>query len=644
MKSGDIDAENAKVIVEKINEIDDKIINRTDPIAAFMPVLQERKKLLNEVNSLKMSLDTKRGEQSSAYSKLSAERGTTQLFLNRKGIKQDDLSYDGLKKTLDELEKSGRLSSDELEQFRTMTEKVRVAEVDLETATKDVTNAESKLAEKQNQADNFNFFKDAFEKGVANAGGSEANYVLQQAQELPQLIEAIGLHDTEFGKGVEEFVSGTSHFASAVQKLGSGDFVGAITDTILGFQDYGHLIERIGGFSFNGSNEDETVKTINRLVQSNQDLRIGIDRLKDEIANGTFVDAIEAYERAVSKQRDINNNTLEIAKKQAGYHSAHHSFNYYWRGFGESEKNRLAGLMDKESWNGDLFNLTPEEMNKLLSDESVRSKIRNTGKGSYGQAVLDALDEYADLANELDNLTNSIYEKLIGISFDSMYNSFVDKLMDMDAKAKDFSNDFEGYIRQGLYQAMSDEYIKPELQKWYKAFGELTKAKKGNLTQTDIDMLLHKGGSIKYTDELGREQNLEFKSKDEIVNDSLSNRELIEQLGLYNGKNSEQQSSTFNSAQNITYEQADSIAGSLINQSILTEQGNQHLTMLNAKAEEIISWTVKNYDIASDSRDILACMAIHVEEIRDGVVDTIVPKIKSIDSEITRMRKVLEEQ
>lgn len=91
----------------------------------------------------------------------------------------------------------------------------------------------------------------------------------------------------------------------------------------------------------------------------------------------------------------------------------------------------------KEDFNGDLWSLSPEEMKKLRSNVGIWEYIKNTGKGGYGNKVADKLNDYIDQAGKLEELTDELYEGLTGISFDSMYDSFVDTLMDMNATAED---------------------------------------------------------------------------------------------------------------------------------------------------------------------------------------------------------------
>lgn len=76
-------------------------------------------------------------------------------------------------------------------------------------------------------------------------------------------------------------------------------------------------------------------------------------------------------------------------------------------------------------------------MKALRSDVWLWDIMESSGKGGYGERVTDKLDDYIEQAGKLEELTDSLYEGLIGMSFDSMYDSFISSLMDMEKSAED---------------------------------------------------------------------------------------------------------------------------------------------------------------------------------------------------------------
>ena len=240
-------------------------------------------------------------------------------------------------------------------------------------------------------------------------------------------------------------------------------------------------------FGLNG-NEAEVKKTIDALTKRNELLQYAIEDLTDEIKASKGTKSVAAYKQAYGNQQESNQNYLDIAKAQASYHKSHHSWNYYWNGFDE-DQTRWIKQNVKEDFNGDLWSLSPEEMKKLRSNVGIWESILNTGKGGYGDRLGEKLNDYIDQAGKLEELTNELYEGLTGISFDSMYDSFVDTLMDMNATAEDMADDLSEYFMRAMLSNQIGEMYADKLKEWWKKFGaamednDLTEAERNALQE-----------------------------------------------------------------------------------------------------------------------------------------------------------------
>lgn len=228
-----------------------------------------------------------------------------------------------------------------------------------------------------------------------------------------------------------------------------------------------------GGFSswISSSNAKEVQETIDRLTERNETLQTAIEDLTDEIKASKGTKSVAAYRDAYKYQQETNANYLQMAQAQAGYHGSHHSWNYYWGGFSQAQIDKLSSQIGRQ-WNGDLWNLSPEEMKMLRSNVDMWTQIQNTGKGGYGGRLTDKLDDYIDQAGKLEELTNQLYEGLTGISFDSMYDSFIDQLMDMDASAEDFADNISEYFMRAMLSNKIGELYADKLEEWWKKFGK----------------------------------------------------------------------------------------------------------------------------------------------------------------------------
>lgn len=240
-------------------------------------------------------------------------------------------------------------------------------------------------------------------------------------------------------------------------------------------------------FGLNG-NEAEVKKTIDALTKRNELLQYAIEDLTDEIKASKGTKSVAAYKQAYGNQQESNQNYLDIAKAQASYHKSHHSWNYYWTGFDE-DQTRWIKQNVKKDFTGDLWSLSPEEMKKLRSNVGIWESILNTGKGGYGDKLGEKLNDYIDQAGKLEELTDELYEGLTGISFDSMYDSFVDTLMDMNATAEDMADDLSEYFMRAMLSNQIGEMYADKLKEWWKKFGvamednDLTEAERNGLQE-----------------------------------------------------------------------------------------------------------------------------------------------------------------
>ena len=262
----------------------------------------------------------------------------------------------------------------------------------------------------------------------------------------------------------------------------------------------GSLVKGIGGLlntvSFGGFNKlfgidgnaREVQAAIDRLTDRNEKLQTSIEDLTDTIKASKGTKSVEAYRDAYKYQKETNANYLQIAQEQARYSGSHHSWNYYWGGFNQAQIDKLSGQIGRQ-WDGNLWSLSPEEMKALRSNVDMWTQIQNTGKGGYGERLTDKLDDYIAQAGKLEELTDQLYEGLTGISFDGMYSSFIDNLMNMKYGAKDAAEDISEYFMKAMLSNKIGELYSEKLKGWWEKFGkamednELTEAERNALTE-----------------------------------------------------------------------------------------------------------------------------------------------------------------
>lgn len=298
-------------------------------------------------------------------------------------------------------------------------------------------------------------------------------------------------------------------------KDGIGPIISSLIDTIFnaitGILDNilsGDLFKQIGGSLVNGiggllntvsfggfnklfgigGNAREVQAAIDRLTDRNEKLQTSIEDLTDTIKQSRGTKSVAAYRDAYKMQQETNSNYLQIAKEQARYSGSHHSWNYYWGGFSQAQIDKLSGQIGRQ-WDGNLWSLSPEEMKALRSNVDMWTQIQNAGKGGYGGRLTEKLDDYIDQAGKLEELTDQLYEGLTGISFDGMYSSFIDNLMNMKYGAKDAAEDISEYFMRAMLSNKIGEMYSEKLKGWWEKFGkamednELTEAERNALME-----------------------------------------------------------------------------------------------------------------------------------------------------------------
>lgn len=356
------------------------------------------------------------------------------------------------------------------------------------------------------------------------------------------------------------------------------------------------LIDPTGWFSGNGKKVQEA---INNLVSSNERLQKSIDKLKDTMTGTYGKESTNAYKEAKRQQETYNHNVMEIAKQQMSYHGSHHSWSSYWSGFNDEQLAKIRKNV-KSDFNGDITTLTPEEMKKLLSYQDLVDKIRGTGKhykgrSAYGESVLDKLEDYADLAGNLDELTEQWRESITQISFDSMKDNFISNLMDMSKSAQDFSDDFAEMMQKALLSYSMEDLMNGELKKLYEDWADAIDAANGDSSKIDIDAF--------------------NKRYDDIVQEGLKRRDDWAKVTGYTGSSSSSQTATSGGWASMGQDTADELNGRFTALQIAGESIAQNMTTTISQMESIVTLGISTNGAVLEIRNMMIMTNSYLEDI-----------------------------
>ncbi|WP_291603337.1 tape measure protein [Bacteroides sp.] len=392
----------------------------------------------------------------------------------------------------------------------------------------------------------------------------------------------------------------------------------------------GNILNAISFGGFNslfgiGGNKKEVEEAINRLTDRNETLQTAIEDLTDVMESSKGTKSVAAYADAKKLQKETEDNYKRIAQEQARYSSAHHSWNYYWGGFNQEEISRLSNQIGR-NWNGDIWSLSPEEMKMLRSNVDMWEKIQNTGKGGYGERLSEKLDDYIDQAGKMEELTNKLYEGLTGISFDSMYDSFIDNLMDMKYDAKAAAEDISEYFMRAMFSNKIGELYSDKLEGWWKKFGAAMED--NELTKTEREALQDE--YMQYIEEA-------MKLRDELA--AATGYDKISQ------ESTSQSSTSRGFGTEMTHEDAGELSGRFTALQIAGEEiktqniaQTQSLNLLTARADAILSMNTETRNIADDTRDLIAQSYLELVQISENTGNS-AKYLKDIKADIAEVKK-----
>ena len=410
----------------------------------------------------------------------------TQKELQPDSLKDLVRAIDSIDKKLNERNPFTALRTS-MSQVKSATISVKEAQDAYNKAVKEGTEAEQKNAKAALDA-----ARNTKQKALAEATdalhgsvGQVKEYV-GVAEDLLGLAGQFGIEPPEW---MGEYLEGLGQTLDGLESIDLTKPMSIITGGIKAVSGAVKQVFSLGGIiDWNGSNAKEVQATMERLTDRNEMLQTSIEDLTDSIRRGQGAKSVAAYRDAYRMQQETNSNYLQMAMAQAGYHGSHHSWNYYWGGFSQAQIDKLSGQIGRQ-WDGNLWSLSPEEMKALRSNVDMWTQIQNTGKGGYGGRLTEKLDDYIDQAGKLEELTDQLYEGLTGISFDGMYSSFIDNLMNMKYGAKDAAEDISEYFMRAMLSNKIGEMYSDKLKGWWEKFGkamednELTEAERNALTE-----------------------------------------------------------------------------------------------------------------------------------------------------------------
>ena len=400
---------------------------------------------------------------------------------------------DGTNVTLDELKALGFTDKD--------IEKIEKGEISI----KDVTDAIRGLKDELKGKSPWQVFVSDLEKGIEaiKKGGNDSKKIGQGITDIGNAVTSFTPALNEFGSSIADIfgfddskitsaidaLGGLGQTASGVGQIMSGDIVGGAMSAVSGISAVVSALD--GMFGADYSHYNEMVEEYNKLYEIWDELidkkleYIGIsygmeaDKVGEE-ALGLVERQIEAY-RLLGKER--LNSGASAGSHSIGKRMAKNTSSSDWQDIADAldmSVNAAKELIGTGRMTG-LFDLTVEQLEKLKSEAPAFWAKMDGDVQEYLNGIIDGEERIEDIQDQ-------IKEQLTQTTFNGVFDSFVDTLMDMDSSAKDFSDSFSEYMQRAVLTTMVGNKFTEDLQTWYDAFAQANKDQ-GGITKEEMEAL-----------------------------------------------------------------------------------------------------------------------------------------------------------
>lgn len=233
------------------------------------------------------------------------------------------------------------------------------------------------------------------------------------------------------------------------------------------------------------------------------------------------------------------------------------------------------------------------------------------------EEVRDYLNQIIEGQARIEELQETYKESLTQVSFDNVFDSFVDTLMDMDASAEDFSNQFSEYMMKAILTTQIGDAYRERLQEWYNKFA--TANEDSDITTEEIDRLRSEW--------------------DDMVKQALELRDGIADITGYGEAMASQQEATSKGFQTMDQETGSELNGRFTDMQGKMEEQLGLSRQAIERMEYIRNLSEQQLHTQIDTRDILINISGNVSEIR-----ALSEALPLIHEAVTKTNKILDDR
>lgn len=610
-----------KAIIEKY----DKEIVQAQNAGDEWAKIEEKKAALEE-------LDEQYGKSTRAMADLFEDAGKKSVTSIQKIIDKYEtlVKYlsgteqsDGTPVTLDELKAIGFTDRD--------IESIERGEISIRDLTDALKNLNGELEGKSPWMSFVNDMQKSIGKIKSAKGDSEkigegvmdiGNAVTDFAPALGEFAENIGSIfgvDDDKIEGIVGSVQGLGQVAVGVGQILSGDIVGGAMSAVGGISKVISSLEGLFGADYS---EYEDMKARYDTLISVWDTLIGkkteyIDIDYGIEAHKATEEAIRLTETQIERQRQLAN-MLAGSGASVGSHSLGYRVN---NRMSRQDWQRLSDIIGQDVGSlSDVLALDADVIGNVLQDERFVSVL--TEVNSEYIDYISNIDKYAE---QLEEIVEKEKEALTGVGLDDFRNGYVNLLADLDSDNQDFADNFEKYLQNAIFSSLVANKYKERIEKLYNQWADYADS-----------------GSKLTGDEAEQLRN----DYQNIVDDMLAEREqIMKEFGWSSTSSGQQSASSRGFGTEMTHEDAGELSGrftAVYESNLRIETAEQQqtvaITELRGSIGSLTSQVTGLYNIADETRTILANSYLELQQIRENTEDS-VKYLKDIKADISEVKR-----
>lgn len=341
-------------------------------------------------------------------------------------------------------------------------------------------------------------------KQMGGVLGDAFGKVADALEDVPILGWIVSIIDV-FKDGISVVIGGIldavfNAVSGILDDILSGDLFVVLGESIL--RGVGKIFDAItwGGFSswFGSGDSDKTLaQDIEYLTNSNKDLQQAIDNLAEKIKEGSVAEAQDIYnQQKALLERSMANTQQMMARSASAYSNGflgiggRHSTNYEIdKSMSAADWNRISKITGKNITSASaFFGLSSEDMAKVFDKANdLYSKIKSLADDGYENAA-QYMDGYIKYYRQIEELQDSLREKLTGMSFSSLQDNFKGQLLDMESDAETFAENLDELLFGTIVESLMSEKYSDMLKEWYKNLADAM-ADDGKLDDNELASL-----------------------------------------------------------------------------------------------------------------------------------------------------------